>query len=96
MVAGGYLDDAKVNAEKNVSRFKYWTDKGYDIITACTSCGLMLKQEYNELFDIEALETCSKRIYDAMEYLAILADNNELNTDFKFDNKNICIMLLVI
>lgn len=87
MVAGGYLDDAKVNAEKNVSRFKYWTDKGYDIITACTSCGLMLKQEYNELFDIEALETCSKRIYDAMEYLAILADNNELNTDFKFDNK---------
>lgn len=56
----------------------------------------MLKQEYNELFDIEALETCSKRIYDAMEYLAILADNNELNTDFKFDNKNICIMLLVI
>lgn len=27
MVAGGYLDDAKVNAEKNVSRFKYWTDK---------------------------------------------------------------------
>lgn len=82
MVAGGYLDDAKENAKKNAALLKKWADKGYDIITACTSCGLMLKQEYQELFDFEEVSAYPPKMYDAMEYLQLLESKGELNTKF--------------
>ena len=83
MVAGGYLDDAKKNAEKNVQLLKSWADKGYDIVTACTSCGLMLKQEYQELFDFYGMSEYASKMYDSLEYLQMLEDKGELKTDFK-------------
>lgn len=83
MVAGGYMDDAKANAEKNVALLKKWVDKGYDIITACTSCGLMLKQEYQELFDFAGMSEYAEHMYDSVEYLAMLHDEGKLKTDFK-------------
>lgn len=81
------------NAKKNVAILKSWVDKGYDIITACTSCGLMLKQEYQELFDFEGMSEYASHMYDSMEYLAMLNDQGLFNTDFKQSTKNISIML---
>ncbi len=83
MVAGGYLDDARANAEKNAALLKKWVDKGYDIITACTSCGLMLKQEYQELFDFEGMSDYASHMYDSVEYLAKLHDEGQLDTNFQ-------------
>lgn len=83
MVANGYIDMAKKNAGKNVALLKSWVDKGYDIITACTSCGLMLKQEYQELFDFEGMNEYASHMYDSMEYLRMLNDKGELDTDFQ-------------
>ena len=87
MVSGGYMDDARENAKKNVAILKSWVDKGYDIITACTSCGLMLKQEYQELFDFEGMSEYASHMYDSMEYLAMLNDQGLFNTDFKQSTK---------
>lgn len=86
MVAGGYIDDARVNAAKNAKLLKAWVDKGYDIITACTSCGLMLKQEYQELFDFEGMSEYAEHMYDSVEYLAKLHDEGEFNTEFANDS----------
>ncbi|WP_196598070.1 anaerobic glycerol-3-phosphate dehydrogenase subunit C [Pectinatus frisingensis] len=82
MVSGGYIDDARINAAKNVKLLKGWVDKGYDIVTACTSCGLMLKQEYQELFDFAGMADYAEHMYDSIEYLAKLNDEGKFNTDF--------------
>lgn len=86
MVAGGYIDDARVNAKKNVALLKSWVDKGYDIVVACTSCSLMLKQEYQELFDFEGMSEYAAHMYDSVEYLVRLNDIGEFKTDFKEDD----------
>lgn len=83
MVADGYLDEAYNHAKHNIALLKQWVDKGYDIITACTSCGLMLKQEYQELFKIAGLKECAKHMYDAIEYLVKLNDEGQLKKDFR-------------
>jgi glycerol-3-phosphate dehydrogenase subunit C len=83
LVVGGYLDEAKQNAEKNTSLLRKWIEQGYDIITVCTSCGLMLKQEYQELFHFADGDKIAAKIYDAIEYLEILHDEGKLNTNFK-------------
>jgi glycerol-3-phosphate dehydrogenase subunit C len=88
LVVKGYLDEAEENARTNVNILKKWTDKGYPVITCCTSCGLMLKQEYQELYHIEGIEEYAKHLYDAGEFLLELQDKNRLNTEFgRLDEK---------
>lgn len=87
LVVGGYMDEAKQNAQKNTSLLKKWADKGYDIITVCSSCSLMLKQEYQELFHFEGGDKIASKIYDAIEYLEILHSEGKLNTNFKSVNE---------
>lgn len=83
LVVGGYMDEAKQNAQKNTSLLKKWIEQGYDVITVCSSCGLMLKQEYQELFHFDGGDKIAAKIYDAMEYLEILHDEGRMNTNFK-------------
>lgn len=83
LVSGGYLDEARQNAVKNTALIKKWLDEGYDVVTACTSCGLMLRQEYKELFQIEQSAVNGSQLYDAMEYLELLREEAQFNRDFK-------------
>ncbi|MEN6411406.1 MAG: anaerobic glycerol-3-phosphate dehydrogenase subunit C [Veillonellales bacterium] len=82
MVVTGYLAEAEQHAEKNSELIKKWREKSVPVITCCTSCGLMLKQEYQELYDIEGLAENAKNLYDACEFLLLLADKGKLNTQF--------------
>jgi len=82
LVVNGFLDEAEANAKINIEILKKWTDQGIPVITCCTSCGLMLKQEYQELFHIEGVEEYAKHLYDAGEFLLELYDKGRLNTDF--------------
>ena len=82
LVVGGYLGEANENARKNTSLMNKWRAKGYPVITACTSCGLMLKQEYQELFHHEGMDKNAENIYDIMEFLSMLDDEGKLNTNF--------------
>ena len=83
LVTGGYLDEAESNARKNAAEIAKWAAKGYKILTACTSCGLMLNQEYQELFPaIEGLAQNALSLYDAFEFLAERAAEGKLKTDF--------------
>ena len=82
LVVNGFLDEAEANARTNVNILKKWADKGYPVITCCTSCGLMLKQEYQELFHIDGIHEYAKHLYDAAEFLLELDDKARLNTNF--------------
>ncbi len=86
LVVNGYLDEAEANARKNIGILEKYVQTGYPIITACTSCGLMLKQEYQELFEIEGVEQVASRLYDIAEFLLELYDEGKLNTNFVKQN----------
>lgn len=91
LVVTGYLDEAEEHAHKNVERIKYWQSKGYPVVACCTSCSLMLKQEYAELFSQQDMVDAAQNVYDAFEYLEILEEKGKLSHDFvgKKDKKYI-------
>lgn len=80
-VSNGYLDEAEKNAKKNISVAEKWLKKNYPIITGCTSCLLMLKQEYQELFPdlADKAAKIAPKIYDTSEFLLSLHEKNKLN-----------------
>jgi glycerol-3-phosphate dehydrogenase subunit C len=60
--------------------------EGVDIVGTSTSCTLMLKREAREILGMDddpELRVVSERMYDILEYLAMLADRDELRTDFR-------------
>jgi glycerol-3-phosphate dehydrogenase subunit C len=59
------------------------TDSDCDIVTACTSCALTIKHEYPKHLQSREAASLSKRTYDIIEYLCLLKDRGELNTDFQ-------------
>ncbi len=69
-VSNGYLDIAKNNAIHNFELLKYWIiERKIPVLALCTTCSLMLRQEYQELFDMDEIKTIANNIYDAGEYL---------------------------
>ena len=74
MFANGMLDDARRDAETNVSSFADLIAEGYDVICSCTSCSMALRQEYAELFTIEGTADVAAHTYEALEYLRIHED----------------------
>lgn len=81
ILSTGYLDKVEKNALHNTAILKEYTDRGIDIITTCTTCSLFLTQEYEELFNIPAVNSYAPHVYEAMEYLCMLHDRGEMNTN---------------
>lgn len=82
VVSNGYLDAAREKAIHNITELAKWAKEGYPILTCCTSCGLMLKQEYLELYDIAGAKEVACNHYDAGEYLLELKDRGALTASF--------------
>ncbi|MDU2063296.1 MAG: anaerobic glycerol-3-phosphate dehydrogenase subunit C [Sporomusaceae bacterium] len=82
VVSNGYMDTAREKAKHNIAELAKWAEKGYPILTCCTSCGLMLKQEYLELYQIDGAETVAQHHYDAGEYLLELQEAGKLTVNF--------------
>ena len=53
-----------------------------DIVTACTSCALMLRHHYPRLLPGAEAEAVSSRTYDLGEYLVMLQSRGDLDTKF--------------
>lgn len=83
LVVTGYLDEAKENARKNTERLRFWREQKYPVITCCTSCSLMLKQEYEELFGQEEMHKNGENIFDSFEFLWNLKEKGQLDTKLK-------------
>lgn len=87
LIVNGFFDEAKQNVHQNTQTLQKWIDLGYPIIMGCTSCLLMLKQEYQELFASEQVNENAKHLYDASEFLLKLHDEGRLNTNFSLLNE---------
>ncbi|RLB08193.1 MAG: hypothetical protein DRG50_00585 [Deltaproteobacteria bacterium] len=82
MMANGNLKGAEKNVRFNFKSLALAASPGYDIITTCPSCNLMLRRESLAFFDTEEARFVSENIYDAGEYLMLLHRQGRLNTDF--------------
>ena len=88
LVVAGYMDEAREHADKNVAIISEYAAKGIPVVACCTSCSLMLKNEYTELFAQSEMKEAAKNVYDAFEFLRILEEKGELKqVKFSPDHK---------
>jgi glycerol-3-phosphate dehydrogenase subunit C len=76
----GSLDAALDRARFNVRSL---AKEHGDIVTACTTCALMLRQFYPRVLGTEEAGALSRRVYDLGEYLAHLQLGSTLDTGFR-------------
>lgn len=89
LVVGGYLDEARSHADTNVAVIQEYARKNIPVIACCTSCSLMLKTEYTELFAQSEMKEAAANVWDAFEFLAQLEHEGRLKkasirSDHKF------------
>jgi len=84
LISNGDYRSARKYAERNIRKLLPAARAGLPIIATSTSCSLTLKQYYRELLDIrtEEAELVARNVYDVCEFLRLLHDRGELNTDF--------------
>jgi glycerol-3-phosphate dehydrogenase subunit C len=74
--------DLKAFSSRANDNINSLADLGLDIVTACTSCALTLKHDYNVFLNHPKAAAMSKRVYDIMEYLTLLKKQDSLNMNF--------------
>lgn len=82
MFANGKMEQGLKNANYNIESLLEYTEQGYDIVLTCTSCTFAFKKEYVNYLKSEGAIELAKHVYDADEYLRLLHECGELNTDF--------------
>lgn len=87
-LANGDEEEARRRARKAVAEMAAAVDRGLTIVTACTSCGHMIKSEIPALFEGEAeIGEMAKRVAahtsDLGEWLMARADSGRLDTGFR-------------
>jgi glycerol-3-phosphate dehydrogenase subunit C len=83
MMAKGNTKEAYDNLEHNTRILSQAASEGYVIITTCSSCSLFMKRDYPLLMTgSELVKQMSQNLYHFSEYLLLLHDRGELNTDF--------------
>lgn len=79
----GDIESAITLGIRNVRSLARVVEGGYDIVFSSATCGYMIRCEYPEFFKIEGADRVAERIFDVSEYLMMLHDKGELNTDFE-------------
>jgi glycerol-3-phosphate dehydrogenase subunit C len=90
-IANGDASMAHALARTNIKRMVDQVDAGMRIVTACSSCGHMLKTAFGGLLEEdEAFAGVAKKIgnqtFDLAELLMAQSDAGALNTDFRASN----------
>lgn len=78
LVANGFWEDARKNAERNMRELATWKARNVPVITGCPSCALMFKEEYAEYFPDLLPRSLSPALADACEFLLDCMDRHEL------------------
>lgn len=81
MIAGMNIAGAQSNALHNIESLASVAAKGYDIVTTCPSCNLMIKREYLGLYESDETRLVSNHVFLADEYLTRLVRGGQ----FKFE-----------
>lgn len=71
-LGNGDLDMARKYANKNAAVLTSYIDRGFDVVYACTSCGLSLVQDYPGILAVEGGRKIAENTYNVHEYLLSL------------------------
>jgi Fe-S oxidoreductase len=80
MIANKNMSGARRNAEYNIESLAAVVAEGYDIVTACPSCSLMIRQEYLNFYDGDKARLVAEHLYYVDEYLMWLNRQGDLDT----------------
>jgi glycerol-3-phosphate dehydrogenase subunit C len=85
LLSNGAFPQARKHHEYNLERLFPYAQQGIPIVGTSTSCTLTLKEEAPELLGMHdtAARMVAENTYDIFEFLRLLHDRGELNTDFK-------------
>jgi glycerol-3-phosphate dehydrogenase subunit C len=83
MLGNGDFEGAKKMGRWNIPPLLKTVRAGIDVVFASTSCGHMIKHEYNRLLNIPGAEEVAKHMFDLFEFLRDLKGSGTLNTHFK-------------
>ncbi|MCX5805711.1 MAG: heterodisulfide reductase-related iron-sulfur binding cluster [Proteobacteria bacterium] len=81
-MANSAVEGARKNYDFNMNSLANAAAPGYDIITTCPSCNMMIKREGLPFFDSDAARFVGERVYDASQYLVKLYAQGRLDTRF--------------
>lgn len=81
-VVNSNLDLARKYGRENVQRLSS-LPPDVEIVASSTSCGLMLKHDYDHLLEIPGAAPIGARVFDICEYLWMLHENQELDLGFE-------------
>jgi len=68
-LGNGDLDIARKFAQKNAAVLTKYIDRGFDVVYACTSCGLTLMRDYPGILDVPGGKKIAENTYNVYEYL---------------------------
>jgi glycerol-3-phosphate dehydrogenase subunit C len=85
LLSNGDFKTAQSYHEYNVRHLLDYAKQGIPIVGTSTSCTLTLKEEAPELIGLHGddVKAVAAGTYDIFEFLALLLERGELNTDFK-------------
>ncbi len=88
-LGNGDIKTARRYAKKNARMLVRYIDKGYDIVYACTSCGLSLTQDYPGILGLPDGRKIAENTYNLHEYIIKLMDEDDMELVFKPMHKKI-------
>jgi glycerol-3-phosphate dehydrogenase subunit C len=85
LLSNGAFKDGRRYHEYNLEQLLPYAQRGIPIVGTSTSCTLTLKEEAPELLGMHdtAARMVAENTYDIFEFLRLLHERGELNTDFK-------------
>ena len=69
VISNALLSETKRIAKKNIDIFLEYIEKGFKIVTSCTTCELMLKEEYGHILDGKEVQKVASQVWGVFELL---------------------------
>jgi glycerol-3-phosphate dehydrogenase subunit C len=83
LISNGFFELAAGLAEKNIHSLRKSVEQGMEILFSSPSCGMTLKEEYQNILRLPAALTVRDDLFDVSQFLLRLYEEGRLNTDFR-------------
>jgi len=81
-LGNGDIEIARRFASKNAATLAEYIDKGYDVVYACTSCGLTLTHDYPGILELPEGKKIAENTYNVHEYILNLIEEGYADPEF--------------
>ncbi|HLQ67739.1 MAG TPA: anaerobic glycerol-3-phosphate dehydrogenase subunit C [Candidatus Limnocylindrales bacterium] len=83
LITMGAEKKVRADAERNLRTLLPLVDRGYTVVASAPSCGLALIEDFPRILDTDDARRLSDHTIDVHQYLWMLHERGELNTQFR-------------